>query len=278
MVVVPASTTALCIGAYARWRRDDRELTTIAGVAVFAGLLGTLGYDLFRVPFVFGLGFRLLSPIESYGVLLLDAGGSSGATDYVGWSYHFLNGVGFALAYGMVAVGRRWWWGVAWAMVLETATLVTPFIDAYALRGKVAPIVIAYAAHVPYGLAVGVLLQDPNRAMRVLRQFTPRPALISTASLAVALGLWLSPWQTPPPRAVATVVDNRLIPEFVRTDDAGCVTLENRDLSNYQLSIDGEKVGVLPAVGSTVICIERFGVTRLRTSDEPFDGGFIING
>jgi hypothetical protein len=52
-----------------RWPETRRAMTAGA----LGGLVGTAGYDLFRVPFVYGLGLGLLAPIDSYGVLLLDA-------------------------------------------------------------------------------------------------------------------------------------------------------------------------------------------------------------
>ena len=36
-------------------------------------------------------------------------------------------GIGFGIAYAMLAPRRHWRWGVAWALLLETATVVTPF-------------------------------------------------------------------------------------------------------------------------------------------------------
>ena len=75
--------------------------------------MGTIGYDLFRLPFV-ASGLRVLAPIDSYGVLLLDAHTSSPLSGFAGWVYHFSNGIGFGIAYAAVALGRRrWYWAVA---------------------------------------------------------------------------------------------------------------------------------------------------------------------
>ena len=64
--------------------------------------------------------------IQSFGILALNANSSSPATDWAGWSDHFLNGIGFGIAYAMVALGRRWAWGILWGCTLETLTLLTP--------------------------------------------------------------------------------------------------------------------------------------------------------
>lgn len=95
----------LCVARLGRFPR--LRLALIAGVV--GGLLGIIGYDLFRIPFA-ALGLRLFAPIESYGELLLNADSSSPLTDFAGWGYRFANGLGFGIFYAAVALGRRWWW------------------------------------------------------------------------------------------------------------------------------------------------------------------------
>lgn len=58
-------------------------------------LLGPIGYDVFRVPFEVLGGLRLLAPIDSDGVLLLDAARRPRPRVWPGWSFHFANGIGF---------------------------------------------------------------------------------------------------------------------------------------------------------------------------------------
>ena len=70
-------------------------LQAVLVTGTVGGLVGTIGYDLFRVPFV-ASGLRVLAPIDSYGVLLLDARTSSPLSGFAGWVYHFSNESGSA--------------------------------------------------------------------------------------------------------------------------------------------------------------------------------------
>ena len=47
------------------------------------------------------------------------------AAIFAGWLYHFWNGFNFAIIYALVAGPRRWYWGVAWAMMLEIGMLLS---------------------------------------------------------------------------------------------------------------------------------------------------------
>lgn len=248
-------------------------------VGAVAGLVGTAGYDLFRVPFVVLGGLRLLSPIESYGVLLADAAASSGRTAVLGWAYHVANGVLFAVAYAVLAYRRRWWWGLMWALVLETATIVTPFADLYQLRGRLLPIALAFAAHVPYGVAVGLLVQHGDVVADWLdrRRLSVGTALVGTA---VALTVWLQPWTSapkPPDGADATVVDGRLEPHFVRVASGDCLGVVYTDAASSRIVTS--PAALAPPIVSTTreddVCRPP-GVHRLRTSGAPYDGGFLI--
>ena len=82
---VPGGTIMLATSLWGRVRHRGGEIHQIARVAVIAGLIGTVGYDVFRIPFV-TVGFRLLSPIESCGVLLVNGDTSSGISDFAGWT------------------------------------------------------------------------------------------------------------------------------------------------------------------------------------------------
>jgi hypothetical protein len=270
--------------------RQDRYRSVQVALAAGAlgGLLGTLGYDLFRVPFV-AAGMRLFAPIESYGVLLLGAATSSRWTDLAGWAYHFANGIGFGVAYAAVALGRHWGWGVLWGLILESATLVTPFADAYALRGQWSAIGVAYAAHVPYGLALGVVVQRAARWRSPA--MSPIPVSWAFAALALGLLLWHQPFRGPaalppappaPPLApgpAAAVRQGRLVPEWLRVAPGGCATIVNQDAEAYTLSGPPGAPAGAPRLGPgavTRVCFDTPGVHRLRTSDLPYSGGFAI--
>ncbi|MBK5306994.1 MAG: hypothetical protein JJD92_09935 [Frankiaceae bacterium] len=274
---LPAAIALPSLGVVTRRRGPDGlRLALVAGA--IGGIAGTIGYDVFRVPFVVS-GLRLLAPIDSYGVLLLGADGSSSWTGFAGWAYHFSNGIGFGIAYACVALGRSWRWGVLWGLVLETATIVTPFADAYALRGKWDLIAIAYAAHLFYGAPLGIIVQ---RAVHSDRQRPlVLPAWVVLGGLLVVLLVWLRPGTVSPddragravaPGPSAVVVAGRLHPEWSRVRPGQCVALLNRDKRPYPLP-DGR---TLPAGGRAELCLNGTGVHRVRLSDAPYSGGFVL--
>lgn len=250
---VPA--LAVLVAVAVRIARDperDPYLRRALVAGTVGGLLGTIGYDLFRIPFIVG-GLRLFAPIDSYGVLLLDAGASSQLTGLAGWSYHFTNGIGFGIAYAVVALGRRWPWAVLWGLILESATLVTPFADSYAIAGKWDLIAIAYAAHLAYGIPLGLVVQRAT-AWRDLRRPIAVPSWAQLTALAVGLVAWLQPTLDVPRAPVTRVVDGRFEPEWVRVAPGGCAEV----------------------VGADDACNDDVGVHRVKLKDEAYSGGFLL--
>jgi hypothetical protein len=238
-------------------------LADVLAAGAVGGLVGTLGYDLFRLPFVVA-GLRVLAPIDSYGVLLLDASESSPWTGTAGWGFHLLNGVGFGIAYAALArPGRRHWsWAVAWAMVLETATVVTPFARVYGIAGQADLLFVAYAAHLAYGVPLGLIVQR--------KASSPRAVLGALAGAMVALVAWQHPWSSPAAdragRAAAgpstLVVSGRFRPEWIRLQPGACAAL---------VAADGSQPGELcPPDGP----VPR--VVRHKIQGAPYSGGFVL--
>lgn len=264
-----------------RWPATRRAVRAGA----LGGLLGTLGYDLFRVPFVHLLGLGLLAPIDSYGVLLLDASSSSAWTGLAGWGYHTANGVGFGVAYAVLLRGRHWGCGLAWAMLLETATVVSPFATTYALRGPDGvhwlPIALAYAAHVPYGIAVGKAGQHADLVDARAREVVRSPVAVALAAVVVGLVVWHAPL-SPDARvqtgrdvadgASAVIVRDRFFPQWLRVPPGGCVVVRNDDGVLHRLA-----GGTPVEPGETVQeCFPDAGVRRVKVDDAPFSGGYVI--
>lgn len=283
MVTLPG-TVALVVVAVAAVRTDRKDLRDIMAIGTVAGLIGTLGYDVFRIPFIYGGGFLVLSPIESYGVLAAGADTSSGFTDFLGWSYHVSNGVGFGIAYAAVAMRRHWGWGVVFALLLETGTVVTPFADSYQLSGKWFLIGVAYAAHVPYGLALGKACQHPERTRVLMSQLGRHTAPVALALTVAGLAVWLRPWSVDPDiqrgREVADgpsmiVQLGRVSPEFVVTRPGQCVTIHNSDQHERVLTLEKTDYPI-EAQSSLQLCDTSEGVHRLKSDEGPFTGGFLI--
>lgn len=156
-IFVPCALALVGVWAWGH-RGGPREVADALAIGALGGLLGTFGYDLIRVPFLLA-GLRVFAPIEAYGVWVADAAQSSVWTAILGWGYHFSNGITFGVMYALVARGRHWGWGVAWAMLLETIALVSPFASIFNLSGNPVAIGIAYLGHVAYGVPLGLLVQ-----------------------------------------------------------------------------------------------------------------------
>lgn len=282
-VTIPGSLLLIGVAVWAT-RNDVKPVRDVMAIGTVAGLIGTLGYDVFRIPFVYGGGFLVLSPIESYGVLATGADTSSGWTDLVGWAYHVSNGVGFGIAYAAVAMRRHWAWGVLFAALLETGTVLTPFASSYQLGGKYFIIGVAYAAHVPFGLALGRLCQRPERTRELMSIIGKHTAPASLGLSLVGLVMWLQPWSLDPNieagRAVSdgpsmVVRSGRVSPEFVALRIDECVTVRNDD--DEALALTLQEVDHDLASRSTIdICPTGDGVFRLKSDAGPFAGAFLI--
>ena len=285
-VSLPMTLALVAVGIVVS-RRNITWWRQAMAAGAFAGLLGTFGYDIFRLPFV-ALGFQVLAPIDSYGVLLLDESTSTAWTGLTGWSYHFLNGIGFGVAYGVVAKGRHWGWGVLWALILETATIITPFADSYALRGKWVPISIAYAAHIPYGLALGLVVQRADRFTKSAVETFRYPIVLSLVAVFAGLAVWLRPWSTDPSvregrefaKGASAVIERAaFVPLWMRVgDDGECATVRNDSDRTYGFASGSNEV-----VGNgdeAELCFADSGVHRVRLTldgkERGHSGGFLI--
>lgn len=278
-LAAPALAGLLVLGTIT-FRVESYPLTRQSlAVGTTAGLIGTIGYDLFRVPFSL-LGFRLLAPIDSYGLLILNAEGSSPLTGFTGWSYHFMNGVGFAIFYAALFRGRHWVYGLVWAMVLETATVVTPFADFYGVAGKWDLIGLAYAAHVPYGLALGLITQRAGTWVGHLQEVGPHTVAWTVAVLVLALAAWHRPFSVPDlvqegraaaPGPSAVISSERLFPQWLRLGPGDCAGILNLDDRSYTIS------GTSIDAGSRGrVCFTGRVVQRIMIEGEPYSGGFVI--
>ena len=289
LVGLPAVVVVVAFGLLVARPRFPATFDAMVAGAL-GGLLGSLGYDVFRVPFVYGLGRQLLAPIDSYGVLLLDSLSSSPLTGFAGWSYHFTNGIGFGVAYALVARNRHYVWALLWAMVLETATVVSDFAPTYGLRTDaglhVVPIAIAYAAHVPYGLAVGWAVGNVARTVEQAREVTRRPVLVAVAVVVVGLALWHRPLlpnaSVARGRAVtdgpsAVIEDGRFHPAWLRVAPGECAVVRNDDDVVATLGAHGDVVAELAPKARYEACGKGArNVERLQVDGRPFSGGWLL--
>lgn len=254
-------------------------------VGALGGVVGTIGYDLVRIPFAMA-GMRVFAPIHSYGVLVAGSGHSSGWTDVLGWLYHLSNGITFGIIYAVVAARRNRWFGVAWGLVLESAAVYGPFAGRYGLSGQTFAIVVAYAAHVAYGYPLGLLVERFDAVVERLRRIR------WTVSMAVAVPALLillafRPWVPDPVLARAlqlrdasgmattVVVGDRFRPEWLRIDRGECIVIVNEQDRTLLSPVVGE---IGPHATVTWCPQGEPRVHRIRLDDAPFSGGFVFVG
>jgi hypothetical protein len=275
------------VGVTAWMDRTGRWPATRAAILAGAlgGALGTLAYDLVRVPFVYLLGLQLLAPIDSYGVLLTGASTSSGLTTFAGWMYHFTNGIGFGIAYAVIASGRSWRWGIAWGLFLESVAVFSPFAARYGLvtEGTIAwlPIALAYGAHIPYGAIVGVFGQRAPDVAVAARAWVRAPVFVAIAVIALVIAVFTRPllpdadWDRGTAVAdgpSAIILGGTLVPAWLRVPAGGCATVANGDPVAATLSTGM----TLEPGASGSVCGSRPGTTRVRVNDVPFAGGWLL--
>lgn len=270
---VPGFTLILVTGVVLRRAHRYPSLAVAITAGLLGGLVATVLYDLARVPFL-AVGYRLFAPVNSYGILMTAASTSSPLTDLLGWTYNFMNGVAFGVAYAMFGLGRRRIWAIPFAMALETMTIVTPYADVYGLRGKVDVIAIAYGAHVFYGIALGLVVQRAARWKD--RGDSPVPPWWVAAGLAVVLVALNQPWTGQLAPGPATLVSGgKFSPEWARIPVNGCVLVENRDPRAYAPSAPAG-AAPLPAGGRQQYCFPRAGVVRVQLDRVPYSGGWVL--
>lgn len=150
---------ASLIGAWI-WRQADGRsqdaMRTLLKTGFVAGILATSAYDLSRFFLieVTGIAFWPFDIFNIFGQALVGAGFSGPWVRLAGLVYHFANGIGFALAYTIVAGRRGVWAGIVWAMVLEVMMVgVYPgWLDVRAINEFVQ---VSVLGHVVYGAVLG---------------------------------------------------------------------------------------------------------------------------
>ncbi len=147
------------VGAWI-WRQADGRsqdaMRTLLKTGFVAGILATSAYDLSRFFLieVTGIAFWPFDIFNIFGQALVGAGFSGPWVRLAGLVYHFANGIGFALAYTIVAGRRGVWAGIVWAMVLEVMMVgVYPgWLDVRAINEFVQ---VSVLGHVVYGAVLG---------------------------------------------------------------------------------------------------------------------------
>ncbi|MFE7777712.1 DUF6789 family protein [Streptomyces sp. NPDC057445] len=158
-LTAPGVVLLVSMAAWARRSRRALLLNRII-VGTVAGLLATAAYDIGRwvIVMLSGVAFDPFGPIVSFGVLITGQPPTSPSAIAAGWAYHLSNGLTFGIAYALIAGPARWWWGVAWGMMLEFATLaVYPVL--FSIPAYEPFLYISLVGHFLYGAGLGLYCQ-----------------------------------------------------------------------------------------------------------------------
>jgi hypothetical protein len=181
-VSLPA-TALLVILAVRDLLRGDGRLARGVVIGALAGLIAAVGYDLFRLPFVYARAWHIeavVPPLPLYkvfprfGAMILgqpvEQPSYSRAATLIGWAYHFSNGLTFGIMYTALvgeAARRHWSWAVLMAVGLELGMLLTPYPRFFGIRVGATFIAATLAAHLIFGVVLGLVARSMSRAWPV---------------------------------------------------------------------------------------------------------------
>ena len=151
----PAIVLMLVLGVYS-WKHELSFWHRLRAGLV-GGAAGLLAYDGIRFG-VYSLHLFEFYPFVThriFGYLITGEPLESTASAIAGWTYHFWNGFSFAIIYALIAGGARWYWGLAWAMILEVAMLFTypTYLD---INFNLGFVLLSLVGHGAYGIALGL--------------------------------------------------------------------------------------------------------------------------
>lgn len=153
-LVLPPATALL---VWLALRGGPQRAWIVTGA--LGGVVAAVAYDLYRLPFVLR-GAPLFTVFRKFGQLLLGADGPRWLVEMLGWTYHFSNGAALGIMFLAMAVRpspRVLFWGaVAWALVVETILLLTPYAHFLGLHLTLWFIFLTASAHLVFGVVLGL--------------------------------------------------------------------------------------------------------------------------
>ena len=262
-------------------RQNDEVFLRCVFLGTVGGLLGTFGYDVFRIPFYY-LGLNLLSPIRAYGMWLCNSDSSTFWTDGIGFAYHISNGITFGWIYAIIAHKRSLWWAILWGLLLETLAIFSSFGAVFGLQGYSNAILLAYIAHLFYGYPLGMICEDKpisKEAGAVTKIIKQRPIPVAVA-LTFLVGFWFiavrpAGWQTFPKNKIVVGPD-RLDPTWSNLHQNSNLFVENRTGARITVGLrrpkpDGRiiKTYEIEAGGELETQLDHAGIYQLQSMDHP---------
>ncbi len=124
---VPAQIVIAVLTVYAYVTRMNRLFNRL-WVGIVAGIALSIALDIVRLT-GFHLGYMSGNMPRMFGVMILDrmAEGPTPWSDFVGYFYHFVNGISFGLTYTLIFGRTRWWGGVLFAdLFVEVGMMTLP--------------------------------------------------------------------------------------------------------------------------------------------------------
>ena len=174
IVFVPAFLALAGLSLYDYSNADGRLGWSVL-IALSAGLLAAVSYDIFRLRFVFARQWgidRWVPPMDlfkvfpGFGAMLLgqavEQKAYSPVASLLGWAYHFSNGASIGIMY-LALLGdprrRHWAWAILMAVALELGMLFTPYPRVFHIAVTSRFVLVTMAAHAIFGVGLGLAVR-----------------------------------------------------------------------------------------------------------------------
>lgn len=161
---VPSVLLLMAMAAYAHWI-DAGVFVHSLVLGLVAGLTATATYDLVRV-LVQATGlfeYNAFRAIQIFGSWISGRPESAVPATVAGWTFHYWNGISFAVFF-LLAFGRRpWWYGLVYGLVMEAAMLgLFPLF--LRVSDDIGFLSISLIGHAVYGSVLGLFAQRYGRS------------------------------------------------------------------------------------------------------------------
>jgi hypothetical protein len=147
------------VGVSVALRRDQQRLFLArCRKGLVAGVLSTAAYDVTRAA-IEGTGMvhtSTFAAIRVFGAGLTSQPAWTTHALIAGWAFHVCNGLGFAVAYTLVAAGRFWVLAIGYALGLE-AFIVALYPSWLGITLTKEFVSVGVLGHIAYGTVLGCL-------------------------------------------------------------------------------------------------------------------------
>lgn len=154
--------TCAFVGGILIWRRSSMDkrldLKNRVQAGLIAGIISTGLYDAFRFLLIkiTGIMFWPFDIFNVFGRALVGTNQVGFWVTVVGFTFHYANGIGFAIAYSIAFGTRGIWMGILWGMILELM-MVTVYPGWLGLKALNEFLSVSVFGHFIYGITLGYL-------------------------------------------------------------------------------------------------------------------------